>query len=34
MVSIGGGCTRDGVLALASTAVVPVAGNWLAKTFC
>ena len=30
MASIGGGCTRDGGLALAYTAVVPVTGNWLA----
>ena len=34
MASIGGGCTGDGGLALACTAVVPVTGNWLAKAYC
>jgi len=32
--SIKGGCTRDGGLALAYTAVVPVMGNWLAHAYC
>ncbi len=27
-------CTRDGGLALACTAVLPVTGNWLAKAYC
>ena len=34
MASKGGDCTRDGGLALAYTAVVPVMGNWLAKAYC
>jgi hypothetical protein len=28
------GCTIAGGLALASTAVLPVTGNWIAATFC
>ena len=32
--SIKDACTRDGGLALAYTAVLPVTGNWLAKAYC
>ena len=34
MASIKDRCTRDGGLALAYTAVVPVMGNWLAMAYC
>jgi hypothetical protein len=34
MDSTNGKCTWEGGLALASAAVVPVTGSWLAATFC
>jgi len=34
MASTGGSCTRNGGLALACTAFIPTAGNWLARAYC